>query len=202
MGWAVRHGSPCAVPDHSTSVLSAAEAALDAVLSRAPCRGLGGGHGSPAGLCCRHWSAGSRGWRNATRGAGIDDYLAALWQVINNYPLARRPVRIAANLLDGRPAGCGRGSAAGRDEAGSGCALPPNRWRNSWSRPAWMDDRSIQRRSSSWRRRVLEASSLLCLIEQAGCRAAQQHLRRRPDRCRSGAAILISMPAMSESALQ
>ena len=30
--------------------------------------------------------------------SGIDDYLAALWQVINNYPLRRRPVRIAANL--------------------------------------------------------------------------------------------------------
>jgi DNA-directed RNA polymerase specialized sigma24 family protein len=30
--------------------------------------------------------------------SGIDDYLAALWQVINSYPLSRRPVRIAANL--------------------------------------------------------------------------------------------------------
>ena len=30
--------------------------------------------------------------------AGVDDYLAALWCVINNYPLSRRPMRIAANL--------------------------------------------------------------------------------------------------------
>ncbi len=30
--------------------------------------------------------------------AGIDDYLARLWCVINSYPLSRRPVRIAANL--------------------------------------------------------------------------------------------------------
>ena len=30
--------------------------------------------------------------------SGVDDYLAALWCVINNYPLSRRPVRIAANL--------------------------------------------------------------------------------------------------------
>jgi len=30
--------------------------------------------------------------------SGIDDYLAALWHVINNYPLSRRPARIAANL--------------------------------------------------------------------------------------------------------
>jgi hypothetical protein len=30
--------------------------------------------------------------------AGIDDYLARLWCVINSYPLERRPVRIAANL--------------------------------------------------------------------------------------------------------
>jgi hypothetical protein len=28
----------------------------------------------------------------------VDDYLALLWCVINNYPLERRPVRIAANL--------------------------------------------------------------------------------------------------------
>jgi hypothetical protein len=28
----------------------------------------------------------------------VDDYLALLWCVINNYPLQRRPVRIAANL--------------------------------------------------------------------------------------------------------
>jgi hypothetical protein len=28
----------------------------------------------------------------------IEDYLAALWCVINSYPLSRRPVRIAANL--------------------------------------------------------------------------------------------------------
>jgi DNA-directed RNA polymerase specialized sigma24 family protein len=30
--------------------------------------------------------------------ASVDDYLAALWGVINSYPLSRRPVRIAANL--------------------------------------------------------------------------------------------------------
>jgi hypothetical protein len=30
--------------------------------------------------------------------AGIDDYLAHLWCVISDYPLQRRPVRIAANL--------------------------------------------------------------------------------------------------------
>jgi hypothetical protein len=30
--------------------------------------------------------------------ASVDDYLAALWCVINSYPLSRRPVRIAANL--------------------------------------------------------------------------------------------------------
>jgi hypothetical protein len=30
--------------------------------------------------------------------AGVDDYLAPLWCVINSYPLSRRPVRIAANL--------------------------------------------------------------------------------------------------------
>jgi DNA-directed RNA polymerase specialized sigma24 family protein len=29
---------------------------------------------------------------------GVEDYLAALWCVINNYPLSRRPMRIAANL--------------------------------------------------------------------------------------------------------
>jgi DNA-directed RNA polymerase specialized sigma24 family protein len=30
--------------------------------------------------------------------AGIDDYLARLWSAIGNYPLERRPARIAANL--------------------------------------------------------------------------------------------------------
>jgi hypothetical protein len=30
--------------------------------------------------------------------SSVDDYLAALWCVINSYPLSRRPVRIAANL--------------------------------------------------------------------------------------------------------
>jgi hypothetical protein len=30
--------------------------------------------------------------------SSIEDYLASLWCVINNYPLSRRPVRIAANL--------------------------------------------------------------------------------------------------------
>jgi hypothetical protein len=30
--------------------------------------------------------------------SGVEDYLAALWCVINSYPLSRRPVRIAANL--------------------------------------------------------------------------------------------------------
>jgi DNA-directed RNA polymerase specialized sigma24 family protein len=30
--------------------------------------------------------------------SGIDDYLAQLWSAINDYPLSRRPVRIAANL--------------------------------------------------------------------------------------------------------
>ena len=30
--------------------------------------------------------------------AGIDDYIARLWCVINSYPLSRRPVWIAANL--------------------------------------------------------------------------------------------------------
>jgi DNA-directed RNA polymerase specialized sigma24 family protein len=30
--------------------------------------------------------------------SGVEDYLAALWSVINSYPLGRRPVRIAANL--------------------------------------------------------------------------------------------------------
>jgi len=30
--------------------------------------------------------------------AGIDDYIARLWCVINSYPLNRRPVWIAANL--------------------------------------------------------------------------------------------------------
>jgi hypothetical protein len=32
------------------------------------------------------------------RRSSVDDYLAALWCVINSYPLSRRPVRIAANL--------------------------------------------------------------------------------------------------------
>ncbi|HJV15744.1 MAG TPA: hypothetical protein VJ625_17795, partial [Propionibacteriaceae bacterium] len=30
--------------------------------------------------------------------SSVDDYLAALWCVINSYPFSRRPVRIAANL--------------------------------------------------------------------------------------------------------
>ena len=30
--------------------------------------------------------------------SSVDEYLASLWCVINNYPLQRRPVRIAANL--------------------------------------------------------------------------------------------------------
>jgi hypothetical protein len=30
--------------------------------------------------------------------SSVEDYLAALWGVINSYPLSRRPVRIAANL--------------------------------------------------------------------------------------------------------
>jgi hypothetical protein len=30
--------------------------------------------------------------------SSVDDYLALLWYVINNYPLQRRPARIAANL--------------------------------------------------------------------------------------------------------
>ena len=32
------------------------------------------------------------------RRSSVDDYLAALWCVINSYPLSRRPARIAANL--------------------------------------------------------------------------------------------------------
>jgi len=39
--------------------------------------------------------------------AGVDDYVSAMWCVIRTYPLARRPVRIAANLaLDTLKAVC------------------------------------------------------------------------------------------------
>ena len=159
MAWAVRH--PVLAPYRSLDdVLVAAKQSPDAVLAALLAEVAAGDR--LAGRVVLQALVG-RIARMAQRDprSGIDDYLAALWQVIDNYPLRRRPVRIAANLSMDALQAVTR-SAAGRDEARSGCALPPNRWRNFWSRPAWMDDRSIQRRSSSWKHVGFSRRAVCC----------------------------------------
>ena len=96
MGWAVRHA--VLAPYHSLDdVLSAARQPSDAVLAALLAEVSAGDR--LAGRVVLQALVG-RIARMAQRDprSGIDDYLGALWQVINNYPLARRPVRIAANL--------------------------------------------------------------------------------------------------------
>ena len=66
MGWAVRH-AVLAPYKSLDDVLSAARQPSDAVLA-ALLAEVSAGTRSPAALCYRRWSAGSRGWRNATRG--------------------------------------------------------------------------------------------------------------------------------------
>ena len=164
MGWAVRHA--VLAPYHSLDdVLSAARQPSDAVLAALLAEVSAGDR--LAGRVVLQALVG-RIARMAQRDprSGIDDYLGALWQVINNYPLARRPVRIAANLsMDALQAVARERSAAGQSEL---------RLCNSTEsleellEPAGLDGRPIDSAPlvELEARRVLEASSLLCLIDK------------------------------------
>jgi DNA-directed RNA polymerase specialized sigma24 family protein len=164
MGWAVRHAAlaPCQSLD---DVLFAAKHSPDAVLAALLAEVSAGDR--LAGRVVLQALVG-RIARMAQRDprSGIDDYLVALWQVINNYPLARRPVRILANLsMDTLQAVTRERSWVGR----SGLRLCPSiELLEELLEPAGLDGRPIDSAPlvELEARRVLEVSSLLCLIEK------------------------------------
>jgi hypothetical protein len=99
--------------------------------------------------------------------SGIDDYLAALWHVINNYPLSRRPVRIAANLsMDTLRAVSRERSWPGR---GAVRLYPSTESLEKYLEPARLDGGPSDAAPpiDLEAHRVLEASSQLHLIDSA-----------------------------------
>jgi hypothetical protein len=97
--------------------------------------------------------------------SGIDDYLAALWYVINNYPLSRRPVRIAANLsMDTLRALSRERSWPGRLAV---TLCPSTESLDELLEPAGLDGSPIDAAPpvDLEARQVLEASSVLRLID-------------------------------------
>jgi DNA-directed RNA polymerase specialized sigma24 family protein len=164
MGWAVRHA--VLAPYHSLDdVLSAARQPSDAVLAALIAEVSAGDQ--LAGRVVLQALVG-RIARMAQRDprSGIDEYLVALWQVINNYPLARRPVRIAANLsMDALQGVARERSRAGRSELRL-CTSTESL--EELLEPAGLDGRPIDSAPlvELEARRVLEASSQLCLIDK------------------------------------
>ena len=164
MGWAVRH-AVLAPYNSLEDVLSAATQPSDAVLTALLAEVSAGDR--LAGRVVLQALVG-RIARMAQRDprAGVDDYLVALWQVINNYPLARRPVRIAANLsMDALQAVARERRWAGRSELRLGTSTESL---EELLEPAGLDGRPIDSAPlvELEAHRVLEASSLLCLIEK------------------------------------
>jgi DNA-directed RNA polymerase specialized sigma24 family protein len=90
----------------------------------------------------------------------------ALWHVINNYPLARRPVRIAANLsMDTLQAVARERSWVGPSDLR---LCPSTESLEELLEPAGLDGRPIDSAPlvEVEARRVLETSTLLCLIDK------------------------------------
>jgi hypothetical protein len=163
MGWAVRH-TVLAPYTSLDDMLSAAKLASDAVLAALLAEVSAGDRF--AGRVVLQVLVG-RIARMAQRDphSGIDDYLTALWHVINNYPLARRPVRIAANLsMDTLQSVVQERSWLGRSEL----RVCPTESLEELLEPAGLDGRPIDSTPpvELEARRVLEASSLLCLIDK------------------------------------
>lgn len=105
--------------------------------------------------------------------AGIDDYLAQLWCVINSYPLQRRPVRIAANLsMDTLKAVSREHRWIGRDEI---TLWPSSESLEELLSPAGLDgSRSDSPQAADVEaRRVLEAGSLLRLLDNSSAALLQ-----------------------------
>ena len=164
IGWAVRHAA--LAPYHSLDdVLSAAQLPSDRVLAALLAEVSAGdrlaGRVVLQALLGRMARMAQRDPRST-----IDDYLGALWHVINNYPLARRPVRIAANLsMDTLQAVAReRGWVGGSDLR----LCPSTESLEELLEPAGLDGRPIDSAPlvDVEARRVLEASSLLCLIDK------------------------------------
>jgi DNA-directed RNA polymerase specialized sigma24 family protein len=105
--------------------------------------------------------------------AGIDDYLAQLWCAISSYPLQRRPVRIAANLsMDTLKAVSREHRWIGRGEI---TLWPSSESLEELLSPAGLDGTrydSLQPADVE-ARRVLEASSLLRLIDNSSATLLQ-----------------------------
>jgi hypothetical protein len=163
IGWAVRHAA--LAPYHSLDdVLSAAQLPSDRVLAALLAEVSAGdrlaGRVVLQALLGRMARMAQRDPRST-----IDDYLGALWHVINNYPLARRPVRIAANLsMDTLQAVARERGWVG----GSDLRFPSTESLEELLEPAGLDGRPIDSAPlvDVEARRVLEASSLLCLIDK------------------------------------
>lgn len=163
IGWAVRHAA--LAPYHSLDgVLSAAQLPSNRVLAALLAEVSAGdrlaGRVVLQALLGRMARMAQRDPRST-----IDDYLGALWHVINNYPLARRPVRIAANLsMDTLQAVARERGWVG----GSDLRFPSTESLEELLEPAGLDGRPIDSAPlvDVEARRVLEASSLLCLIDK------------------------------------
>ena len=69
MGWAVRH--PALAPYRSLDDVLVAAKQSPMLSSPHSLLRSQRGTGSPAELCCRRWSAGSHGWRNAIHGPAL-----------------------------------------------------------------------------------------------------------------------------------
>jgi hypothetical protein len=99
--------------------------------------------------------------------ASIDDYLAALWCMINSYPLGQRPVRIAANLsLETLKAVSNEHRWLRRGEV---TLRPSSESLEELLQPVRLDGCSYDSLPSVdvEVRRVLEASSLLSLLDDS-----------------------------------
>ena len=105
--------------------------------------------------------------------AGIDDYLARLWCAINSYPLHKRPVRIAANLsMDTLKAVSREHRWIGRGDV---TLWPSSESLEELLSPAGLDGsrRDSPPPADIEARRVLEAASLLRLIDHSSAAVLQ-----------------------------
>ena len=105
--------------------------------------------------------------------AGIDDYLARLWCAINSYPLRKRPVRIAANLsMDTLKAVSREHRWIGRGDV---TLWPSSESLEELLSPAGLDGsrRDSPPPADIEARRVLEAASLLRLIDHSSAAVLQ-----------------------------
>ena len=94
--WSERHAA-LATCDSLDDVLSAAQLNSDATLS-ALLTEVSNGEMLAGRIVLQSMLGRLVRMSQRDRQAGIDDYIAALWCVAQTYPLAARPVRIAANL--------------------------------------------------------------------------------------------------------